>query len=377
MQIATIEIIESTDPVPLPEPWLPAWREPDGTPRTGFEWSLVRLTTDDGTVGYGPGAGTIRNPDLVGMDPFRVGAFWQAELGGRRAGSTTAAGIEIALWDLVGTALGAPVRDLLGGWRDAVPVYAATSRLLPPEELAAHVERIHSEGFDTVKVRLHRPDPDDDVAAVRAVREAVPDVTLFADANQNNASPGYEFWTPRTARLVATACDDLGLALLEEPRPRRDVEGLADLARRCDLDIAGGEHSPTVRAFKPHVQAGAYDVLQPDVLLGGHLGISGLYRTAVVADFFDRRVIPHVTGNAETALGLAATLQVAGAVEAMPMIEYPYDPPVLTAGTLQPIVEDPVTASNGRVPIPDGPGLGVTVDEEYLAEHGEVVWAAE
>ena len=377
MQVDSIEVIESVAPVSLPEPWLPAWREPGGTPRTAFDWTLVRITTDDGIVGYGPGAGRLRNPELVGMNPFRVGGFWQDALSGRRAGSTTAAGIEISLWDVVGKTLGAPIRDLLGGVRDTVPAYAATSRLMSPDELAAHIDAVHADGFDTIKIRLHRPDAGDDLAAVRAVVEANPDVTLFADANQNNTSPGYEFWSPYTARRVAQALDDLGVALLEEPRPRRDVEGLADLARRVDLDIAGGEHSPTVRAFKPHLQAGAYDVLQPDVLLGGHLGIGGLYRTAVVADVFDRRVIPHVTGNAEAAIGLAATLQVAGAVEAMPMIEYPYDPPVLTPDTLQPLVEEPILATEGKVNIPDGPGLGITINEAYLAEHGEVVWAAD
>ena len=375
MRITSIDIIESVEPVPLPEPWLPAWQAPDGDPRTGFDWRIVRITTDDGLVGYGPGVGELRQDNLLGSDPFRVGAFWCDMLRGRRAGMTAVAGIEIALWDVVGKSLGAPIRDLLGGVQDVIPAYAATSRLLPPDALATLVNDVHAEGFETIKVRAHRPHPDADIRAVRAVTEANPDVQLFVDANQNNDSPGYDFWPRRTARRVATAFDDLGVALLEEPLPRGDVEGLADLARRTDLDIAGGEHTPTVRGFKPHLTAGAYDVLQPDVLLGGHMGIGGLYRTAIVAAFFDRLVIPHVTGNAATGIGLAATLQVAGAVEALPMIEYPYDPPILTPATLQPLVVDPILPTDGRIPVPDGPGLGITIDEGYIDSFGTVAWS--
>ena len=107
------------------------------------------------------------------------------------------------------------------------------------------------------------------------------------------------------------------------------------------------------------------------------MGIGGLRRTATVADFFERTVIPHVCGNAETALGLAATLQVAGAEAAMPMVEYPYDPPVLTPSTTQPLAADPIlVGDDGCVPVPDGPGLGIDLDGEWIDAHGEVVWTA-
>jgi len=128
----------------------------------------------------------------------------------------------------------------------------------------------------------------------------------------------------------------------------------------------------------PHIERDSSEILQPDVLLDGNMGIGGVRRTAAVADFFGRTVVPHVTGNADTALGLAATLQVAGSVEAIPMVEYPYDPPVLTPATTQPLAADPITVDDdGCVAVPEGPGLGIDLDEARIDAEGEVVWSSE
>jgi len=241
MRVTSVELVRSTDPVDLPEPWLPAWRAPGGEPTDSFRWSLIRVYTDAGVVGVGPGAGDPRGLDAVGLDPFRVGAFRTDHLGGRRAGNAGrgAAGLEIALWDAVGKATGRPIHELLGAVTDRVPVYAATSRLLEPGALVDQVRDVRETGFRAVKLRAHRPDPAADVEAVRAVREAVGDgYTLFVDANQNNDSPGYDFWSRRTARRVARELDGLGVGFLEEPRPRRDVEGLARIAGAVNLSAA-------------------------------------------------------------------------------------------------------------------------------------------
>jgi len=380
MQVTAIELLRSEDPIDLPEPWLPAWRAPDGEPRTTFEWSLTRVHTDAGVVGVGPGTG-VPDVDVSDLDPFRAGALWADALSGARAGTAgrNAAGLEIALWDAAGKAVGRPIRDLLGGVSERVPAYAATSRLMNPEDLVAQVRDIRDAGFPAAKVRLHRPDPEADLAAVRAVREAVgPGYSLLVDANQNNDSPGYDFWSRRTARRAARELDDLGVDVIEEPLPRRDVEGLARIAEAVDASVAGGEHAATPRDYRSHLETGAYDVLQPDVLLGGNMGIGGLYRTAVVADFFDRPVIPHVTGNATLALGLAATLQVAGATAAIPMVEFPHDPPILAPETTQRLVVDPIWIDGeGRLPVPEGPGLGVELDEAEIEANGEVAWRAQ
>jgi L-alanine-DL-glutamate epimerase-like enolase superfamily enzyme len=378
MQVTRVERIDSIHPVELPEPWLPAWREPDGDPDEAFGWSILRVHTDVGVTGTGPAVGDPEAVDLVGFDPHEVGALWQNHLSGSRAGTTAGvAGLEIALWDALGKAVDRPVCELLGRVSDRVPVYGATSRLLDPDDLVATAEAVQDASFSGVKVRAHRPDPADDVAAVRAVREAVGDrYPLYVDANQNNHSAAYDFWTLATARRMAREFDALGVAFLEEPRPRSDVEGLADVGSRVDLSIAGGEHSPTPRAFRPHLAAGAYDILQPDVQMFGNVGIEGLRQTAALAAAHDRRVVPHVIGDANFGLGMAATLQAAGATGAIDLVEFPYDPPVLTPETLQPLLAEPILPNeDGTVTIPDGPGLGVELDGDEIENNGDVVWS--
>ena len=272
------------------------------------------------------------------------------------------------LWDIIGKAAGQPIYKLLGAQRDRVLVYAATSRLLPPEELAQLAVQIQEEGFRAIKLRLHRPDPRDDLAAVAAVREAVsPDLLLLVDANQNNPSLGYTFWPRRTALQMARALDELGVYFLEEPLPRRDVEGLAEIARSVDMYIAGGEHSPTVNDFKEHVLAGAYDIIQPDVVMGGNVGITGIRKVAAFADYFGRMVVPHVLSHAGAPLCLSATLHAMATVGNCPMVEYPYDPPILTVKNLHSYALEPITVGgDGCVPLPQGPGLGVELDEDKL-----------
>lgn len=367
MKVTKVERLRSKAPLTLPEPWKAAWRCPKATPITSFTFSLYKVYTDEGIVGYGPDTGARDPAMLEGVDPFHVRAFWEKYMSGRRAGNAGhgASGLEIALWDIVGKAAGQPIYRLLGASTDRVPVYAATSRLMAPEEMAAHVLAIMEEGFKAVKLRLHRPDPWDDVAVVEAVREAAgDDLKILVDANQNNASEGYAFWSRRTAMAVAQALDALDVYYLEEPLPRQDVEGLADMAAVVDMFIAGGEHTPTVYGFREHLLRGAYDIVQPDVILGGNYGIIGVRRAATFADYLGRLIVPHVMSGAHFAFGIAATLQAMATVENCPLVEYGYDPPILTPETSQPMFVEPLLVQeDGCVPLPDKPGLGVEVDE--------------
>jgi L-alanine-DL-glutamate epimerase-like enolase superfamily enzyme len=380
MEVTSVELVRSAEPVALPEPWRPAWREPNVEPVTELEWSVIRVHTDEGITGIGPGVGDPAEFDLAGYDPTRVGEFWERYLGGRRSrnAGNGAAGLEIALWDALGKAAGMPIHELLGATADRLPVYAATCRILDPADLADTVLEIKERGFRAIKLRLHRGNPADDLAAVRAVREAVgDDYTLFVDANQNNTSEGYDFWSQRTALRVARELDDLGVEFLEEPRPRRDVDGLAEISEAVDMAVAGGEHSVTPHDFRPHLRRGAYDILQPDVMLGGNMGITGIRRTAIVADLFERTVIPHVLSGGNFPIGLAATLQAVATVGNCPMVEFPFDPPVLTEATNQAIAEDPFRIdSDGCVEVPDGPGLGIELDGDQLESNSEVVWSS-
>ncbi len=369
MRVTEVEIVRSAKPIPLPEPWLPAWRAPDGTPATALPFAFFKLTTDEGITGIGPYTGS-ETCMAKGVDPHHVGAFWSAHIGGRRSGNAgkRASGLEIALWDIIGKAANQPIHRLLGACRERIMVYAATSRLLPNDELVALVQGIVAQGFKAVKLRLHRPDPRDDLAAVEAVRKALgDDLLILVDANQNNPSEVYRFWSRRTALHMARALEALDVYYLEEPLPRQDVEGLAEIAAAVDMFIAGGEHSPTVYDYREHVLRGAYDILQPDAARAGNMGIIGLRKAAELADPCGRLVIPHVLSGSDFPLDMAATLQAMATVENCPMVEYPYDPPILTPATIQPFVIDPILVeADGCVAVPSGPGLGIEIDETRL-----------
>ncbi len=372
MRVIRAEVIKSEITVPLPVPWRPAWREPHGTPATEFAFSCYRLFTDEGLVGIGPYTGA--HPALVvGVDPHSVGAFWSSHMRGWRSGTSEkrASGLEIALWDLVGKAAGQPLYKLLGAHQDRLLVYAATSRLLPVDAHVAQVEALQAQGFRAVKLRLHRPDPWDDLAAVEAVRKAVGDsLILLVDANQNNASDGYRFWTRQTALKLARELEALDVYFLEEPLPRADLEGLAEIAASVDMYIAGGEHTPTVYDWREALAQGAYDILQPDLVMGGNLGITGARKVAEFADYFGRLVVPHVLlSQANLPLCLAPTLHAMASVDNCPMVEYPYDPPILTEATTQCFFRTPLQiGADGCIAVPDGPGLGVEIDEERLGK---------
>jgi L-alanine-DL-glutamate epimerase-like enolase superfamily enzyme len=339
---------------------------------TAFEFSCYKVYTDEGVVGIGPHSGA--DPALVlGVDPFRVGSFWETHMSGRRAGTSgkNASGLEIALWDIIGKAANLPLYKLLGAQKDRIPVYAATSRLLPGKELAAEVLGLMELGFKAVKLRLHRPDPRDDLAVVEAVRRAAgEDLLILVDCNQNNPSQAYRFWSRRTSLKMARALEELDVYVLEEPRPRIDVEGLAEIAATVDMLVSGGEHSPTVYDFKQHVEQAAYDVLQPDVQLGGNIGITGIRKVANLADYYGRQVIPHVMSGAHFPLCMAATLHAMATVNNCPLVEFPYDPPILVPETTQAVLQEPFRVeADGCVPVPEKPGLGIVLDEKKLAVH--------
>ena len=373
MKITKVEILSAREPILLPEPWLPAWQEPNGRYATTFGLSLYKVYTDQDIVGYGPNIGGDLNL-LKNQNPLQIRQFWYDNMSGKRAGNSgkRAAGLEIALWDIMGKATNQPIHQLLGASRQRIPVYAATSRLLESHQHIEQVKLLIDLGFKAVKLRLHRPNPWDDLAVVAAVRESVGDaIEILVDANQNNASTGdgegYNFWSRRIAQQIAIELDQLNVYFLEEPLPRNDVEGLAMISDSVDMMIAGGEHTPTVGEFKPHLLAGAYDVLQPDITLTGNFGITGLREISSVADFSGRLVIPHVTGGGNFFIMFAATLQAMATVDNCPMIEFPCDPPILTPKTLQSILTEPIwIEDDGSILVPSQPGIGVEIDESRL-----------
>jgi len=345
------------------------------------EYCLVRIETADGSVGWGecwgPVAGSREVIDdrvadfLRGRDATAVERTHEDLVFDLRSAyhSTVPAGVvsgvDLALWDLRGKAAGASAATLLGGRRrDAVPAYATGHFWPPVEEFDDLVEAVVAEaeshvdaGFDALKMKigLRRHfgwGPERDVRLVRAVREAVgDDVTLMADANHAYDLPG--------ARRVADGLADLDVDFFEEPMAPDRYDAWATLREHSDVPIAGGECWAFAPEFRRVADAGAADVLQPDVTSAG--GLTSARRAADVADAAGLATYPHVFGSA---VALAGSLQLLATLPGPVRLEFDRTPNPIR----EELAVDPIRNEGTAVPVPDGPGLGIEIDRDTLGE---------
>ena len=364
MKIADITLIRASQP--LDPPFDAAW---DPVPRTRFDATVVKVTTDEGVVGYGSG------DTMDGFEPFAelfVGQDAFAMQRHVRALETISfhAGrywpLEIALWDVMGKALGVPVATLFGGAADAIPAYASTGRHLPIPERVESVLAMRERGFRAAKIRLAADKLEHGIATMRAVREAVgSDLELMVDLNQSWRMAGdvRRSLDPVQVRKFAAALADLGVFWLEEPLPLDDLAGLRSVRQATGLRIAGGEMVRTFPELLDLVGADALDVYQPDVALS-----AGMLRARTVAELAisrNRLFTPHTWTNG---VGLMANLHVTLGVGGGPYLEFPYDPPTWTPERRDFLLTRPVDIdADGMLRLPQGPGLGVEIDEERLA----------
>ncbi|MGA2621189.1 MAG: mandelate racemase/muconate lactonizing enzyme family protein [Thermoguttaceae bacterium] len=338
--------------------------------------TLIAVVTDGGLVGLGSAftsealvraALDLLEPLYRGenaLEPERVSeklhqnTFWMG-----RGGSVThtISGVDIALWDLLGKAAGQPVGRLLGGrYRERVRPYASLL-MREPAPLAEHLTGLREQGFRAFKIGwgpFGRASGALDEAIVRAAREAVgPESLLMVDAGGSDAfwRQGYK-WALRTAQMLA----GYQVAWFEEPLKPDALPDYVHLRRNSPLPIAGGEVLTRRQAFQPWLEAGAFDVVQPDVTKVG--GISEERRIAWMAQEHGVRFIPH---GWNTAVGLAADLQLASAFADTDLVEYLTGSPYVDEIALGGWHLD----ADGMLPIPDAPGLGVELDRDALARY--------
>ncbi len=337
--------------------------------------TLIAVFTDEGLTGYGS---VFTNDGLVkaalqvleplyrgenALEPERVteklhqNMFW---LG--RGGSITHAisGIDIALWDILGKATGQPVGRLLGGrYRERVRPYASIL-MAQPDALAAHLLQLKEVGFRAFKIGwgpFGRVSNALDEAIVRAARDAIGDGWLMVDAGGSDAHwhQGYK-WALRTAQMLA----EYDVYWFEEALVPDALDDYVALRRAAPVPIAGGEVLTRRQAFQPWLQAGAFDIVQPDVTKVG--GISEERRIGWMAQENGVRFIPH---GWNTALGLAADLQLASAFANTDFVEYLTGSPYIDDIVATPWQLD----SEGMLPIPSGPGLGIELDQDALRRY--------
>jgi L-alanine-DL-glutamate epimerase-like enolase superfamily enzyme len=345
--------------LPLDPPFHASW---DPEPRRAFESTVVRVRAGD-HEGVGSGtsmAGFAGHEALfIGHDPFDIERHVEV-LDNLQFHEGRMWPLEVALWDLRGKVEGKPLWKLLGGERSSVPVYASTGARMSLEERVGSARRLKAEGFPAIKLRMYRDDIDEDIAAVRAVREAVgTNVELLVDANQGWRMPWDTRppWTIETAYRVADALAELDVFWLEEPLDRHDYRGLAELRRRSRVRIAGGEGARDRAELREYLHHESLDVYQPDVAWS-----TGVLRaTQLARDVREAGALysPHTWGDG---LVLLANLHVAAAVSTAPFIEFAYDPPPFSPEQRDFILTAPMVARKGVVRLPDAPGLGVEID---------------
>lgn len=340
---------------------------------------VVEIRTDEGITGwgecYGPAAvnkalvETQYRPRVVGRDPFDVEVVWEdlynriKDYGATGFSITALSGIDIALWDIMGRAVGKPVHKLIGGAHRTELVAYATGlyftdmdRLVP--EAVEEAEAYARQGFRAIKMKIGLGDPRLDLARIKAVREAIgPDIHLAVDAN-------HCFTVPQAIRL-GRAMEPLDILWFEEPIGPEDRDGYAEVTRALDIAVAGGENEFTRWGFRDTVARKAMDIVQPDVCAAG--GISECRKIAALASAHGVECVPHAWGSA---IGLAATVQFLAALPDTPPAFRPVPPMLEFEQTPNPLRDDlarePIRQVDGIVRVPDGPGLGIEVDRAVL-----------
>ena len=335
--------------------------------------TLIAVLTDEGLTGWGSvftseelvkGSLAVLKPLYLGenaLEPERVSevlhqnTFWQGRGG---AITHTISGIDIALWDILGKATGQPVGRLLGGrYRERVQPYASLL-MREPEQMADELLPIRAQGFRAFKIGwgpFGRRNNKTDEAIVRAAREAVgPQNRLMVDAGASDAFwPQNLKWALRAAEMLA----DYDVAWFEEALSPDALDDYVTLRRAAKLPIAGGEVLTRRQAFQPWLEAGALDIVQPDVTKCG--GISEERRIGWMARDHGVRFIPH---GWNTAVGLAADLQLASAFADTDLVEYLTGSPFIDE-----LCEWKLDA-DGMLAIPSGPGLGIRINLDALAK---------
>lgn len=340
---------------------------------------LVEIVCDDGTTGWGECLGPARpnaavvaayTPWLIGADPLETEKIWARlynalrDQGQRGLTLTALSGIDIALWDIKGKHFDVPVSTLLGGrFRETIRAYATGSfkrdgvdRI---EDNAADVARYRAEGFHASKIKIGFG-VDEDLAVVRAVRNAVgPDMRLMVDANH-----GYDVLE---ALEFGRKAAELDIDWFEEPVVPEQLGAYCEVRAGQPIPVAGGETWHGRWGMREPVETRAVDILQPD--LAGVGGFTEARRVADMAALHGVRVVPHVWG---TAVHIAAALQFMAAMVPNPVRGNPIEPILEFDRTDNPfrqaVVKTPIDHDQGVVKIPSGPGLGIEIDRDALAE---------
>ncbi|MFC9331753.1 mandelate racemase/muconate lactonizing enzyme family protein [Kitasatospora sp. NPDC057015] len=339
-------------------------------PRRGQYATLVKIHTEDGSVGIGEAYGlpspqvtatvvaTVLAPLLIGQDALATTAIWDRLFKGQAAGGhnrgfylEAMAGVDLALWDLRGKLAGVPVHRLLGGpIRETVDCYASPVALhADPEDSARQALGFVDAGFKALKVKIGRG-VRTDRAHLSAVRAAVgEDIEILTDVNC-----AYDL---DQATRVGAVLADLGISWYEEPLQVDDLANLAELRRRTGLTVVNGETHFTRFDLRDSLLHQAIDVFMPNVARCG--GITEAMRLSALASAFHVDIAPHGVGSG---VSLCAALQLCAATPNLRTYEYNRLPNPIREN----ILLNPPKFTDGALVVPTGPGLGFELDDDAV-----------
>lgn len=331
-------------------------------------WVFVKISTNAGITGWGEmlkdksktcAAGVQQVESyLLGKDPRHVVQHWQAiyRHSFYRGGpilTSIVSGIDQALWDIKGKALGVPVYELLGGpTRDKIRVYGSAQDVTRGRAKACKISP-RAEGRTAYKY----------VESPAFVQKVVKDFAALREKLGPEVDIGIDFHgavQPQTALLLIKALEPHQPFFYEEPVQCQNVDVLADLAHQTHIPIATGERVFTKWGFREILEKKAASILQPDVCYAG--GITELRLIAGMAEAYYVPIAPH---NPQGPCSLAASCQIAASIPNFLIQER-------GTSTHENLLKTPFQVENGYLPLPQGPGLGIEIDEDKLmAQVGE------
>lgn len=345
---------------------------------------IVKVETDAGITGYSdletqphvaraivnaPSEGSVTGflglrSVLLGEDPFEVERLWHkmymasVYYGRRGAAVQVISGIDIALWDIVGKSTGQPIYKLLGGgYRDKVRAYASTLFRSTPEGMREACRGYTSQGFTAVKFGwgVFGQDAEQDVQLVAAARHALGDrVDLMVDAGW------FVHRTAKEAIQMVRRIEPFKPFFVEEPLSPEDYDGYAQLAGAVDTPIACGEQEATEWGFRTLIERGRVDVIQPDLSRCG--GFTTARKIVHMTELHNRLCIPH---SWLSDLLTAASLHLNAFMRRSVFQEFN-----VTSGPLsRELCKNPIRIEDGFLRVPQGPGLGVEVDEAAIDKY--------
>lgn len=351
--------------IPLERPVVSGMSSGDrGSGLTSIFMPMVTVTTESGLVGRGytwalaAGGTAMRRvlqddigPDVVGLDAcdheqILHRLYWKTQGVGRHGLVTQAiAAVDLALWDLKGQLAELPLYRLLGGLRDRAPAYGSDGGWLnmSVEEMVQAGHEYLGVGLRGVKLKVGHDDPSIDIDRVSGVRDALgPEAWIAVDANQK--------WDLPRATRAGRAFEQMGCAWFEEPMLCDDVIGHARLSRRLDIPVALGETLGSRFEIHSFLEAGAVEVVQPDLARIG--GITEFLRVAALCEIYRCPVEPH--------LMMEASVHLACGVPGVEGLEYmPWLTPAFSA---------PLRLEDGNLLAPQGPGLGLEISDSLVEQ---------